>query len=91
MPKFIFVIIFIIEFLFYFYYGKLGMMGNFAGWRKERGYTRYVEYLPDGTYQSLNKDARVKLYIHKAKSCIMFCLAPCASISFLDQGGLYVC
>ena len=63
------------------------MMGNFAGWRNEGGYTRYVEYLPDGTYQSLNKDARVKLYIHKAKPCIMFCLAPCASVSFLDQGG----
>jgi len=74
-------------FLFSFYYGKLGMMGNFAGWRNERGCTRYVGYLPDGTYQSLNKDARVKLYIHKAKPCILLCSAPCASASFLDQGG----
>jgi len=78
-------------FLFSFYYGKLGIMGNFAGWRNERGCTRYVESLPDGTYQSLNKDARVKLYIHKAKPCILFCMAPCASISFLVQGGLYEC
>ena len=43
----------------YFFHGKLGMMGNFVGWRNERGCTRYVEYLPDGTYQALNKDARV--------------------------------
>jgi hypothetical protein len=70
---------------------KLGIMGNFAGWRNERGCTRYVESLPDGTYQSLNKDARVKLYIHKAKLCTSFCLAPCASVSLLDQGGLYEC
>jgi len=74
-----------------FYYGKLGMMGNFAEWRNERECTSYVEYLPDGTYQSLNKDARVKLYIHKAKPCILFCLAPCASVSFLVQGRLYEC
>ena len=66
-----------------FYYGKLCMLGNFAGWRYEWGCTRYVEYLPDGIYQALNKDARVKLYIHKAKPCILFCLAPCVSISFL--------
>ena len=86
-----FLLLFSLYILFSFYYGKLGMTGNFVGWRNERGYTRYVEYLSNGTYQSLNKDARVKLYIHKAKPCIMFCLAPCASISFLDQGGLYVC
>ena len=61
--------------LFSFYYGKLGIMGNFAEWRNEWGCTRYVESLLDGTYQSLNKDARVKLYIHKAKPCILFCLA----------------
>ena len=79
------------NFLFYFYYGKLGKMGNFAGWRNERGCTRYVQRLPDGTYQLLNKDARVKLYIHKAKPCILFCLAPCASVSFLDYGGLFGC
>ena len=80
-----------VYFLFSFYYGKLGIMGNFAGWRNERGCTRYVESLPDGTYQSLNKDARVKLYIHKAKLCTSFCLAPCASVSFLDQVELYEC
>ena len=74
-----------------FYYGKLCMLGNFAGWRHERGCTRYVEYLPNGTYQSLNKDARVRLYIHKAKLCTLFCLAPCASVSLLDKGGLYEC
>ena len=74
---------------FSFYYGKLCMLGSFAGWRYERGCTRYVEYLPDRTYQTLSKDARVKLYIHKAKPCILFCLAPCASVSFLVQGGLY--
>ena len=89
MPKFLSVIIFII--CIFFYYGKLGMIGNFAGWRNEHGFTRYVGYLPDGTYPSLNKDARVKLYIHKAKPCILFCLAPCASVSFLDQGGLFEC
>ena len=64
-------------------------MDNFAGWRNERGCRRYVGYLPDRTYQSLNKDASVKLYIHKVKPYILFCLAPCASVSFLDQGGLY--
>ena len=48
-----------VHFLFSFYYGKLGIIGNFAEWRNERGCTRYVEYLPDGTYQALNKDARV--------------------------------
>jgi len=67
------------------------MMGNFVGWRNERGCTRYIECLPAGTYQSLNKDARVKLYIHKAKPCILFYLSPCASVSLLDQGGLYEC
>ena len=92
MSKFLFVIIFLYKYLFSFlYYGKLGMMGNFAGWRNEQGCTRYVECLPNGTYQSPNKDARVKLYIHKAKPCILFCLAPCASVSFLDQGGLFEC
>ena len=88
---FLFVIIFIILFFNSFYYGKLGMMGNFAEWRNERGCTRYVEYLPDRTYQSLNKDARVKLYIYEAKPCILFCLAPSASVSLLDKGGLYEC
>jgi hypothetical protein len=78
-------------FYFSFYYGKLGIMGNFAGWRNEQECTKYVESLPDGTYQSLNKDVRVNLYIHKAKLCISFCLAPCASVSLLDQGGLYEC
>ena len=34
----------------FFNCGKLCMLGNFAGWRYERGCTRYVEYLPDGTY-----------------------------------------
>ena len=35
MPKLLFVIIFIIYyFLFSFYYGKLGMMGNFVGEEK---------------------------------------------------------
>ena len=46
----------------FFYDGKLGIMGNFAGWRNQRGCTKYVEFLPDGTYQSLNKDARVTVY-----------------------------
>ena len=27
----------------------------------------------------------------KAKPCILFCLAPCESVSLLDQGGLYQC
>ena len=78
-------------YVYSFYYGKLGIMGNFAGWRNEWGCTRYVESLPDGTYQSLNKHARVKLYIHKAKLCTSFCLAPCVSVSLLDKGGLYEC
>ena len=77
-------------FLFYFYYGKLGMMGNFAGWRNERGCTRYVQRLPDGTYQLLNKDARVKLYIHKAKPCILFCLVPCPSVPLGQRNVVWV-
>ena len=87
---------FLLLFLLYIFY-FIFIMENwawcvtFVGWRNERGCTRYVECLPDGTYQLLNKDARVKLYIHRAKPCILFCLAPCASVSLLDQGVLYEC
>ena len=34
---------------------------------------RCVGYLPGRTRQAMNKDARVKLYLHEAKLCI--CLA----------------
>ena len=32
--------------------------------------TRCVGYLPGRTRQAMNKDARVKLYLHEAKLCI---------------------
>jgi hypothetical protein len=62
-PKFPFVIIFFIFFIFY--HGNLGMKGKLARWRHNRGCMRCVGYLLDRIHQALNKNARVKLYIKR--------------------------
>ena len=66
------------------------MTGNLAGWKHERGCTRRVGYLPDRTHQAMNKNARVELYIHKAKLCICFDRFLVHLVSQWGQGALSV-
>ena len=66
-------------------------MGNSAGWKHEARYTRCVGYLPERTHRALNKNARVKLHMDEAKSCILFSLVPRASESPRDQRALCRC
>jgi hypothetical protein len=56
-------------FLYSFYHGKLGMMGNLAGWKHCKD-ARSVGYLPDRSSHAMNKNARVKLHRYGAKLCI---------------------
>ena len=53
-PKFL---LFYVYFLFYsfvlcFFHGKLGLMGNWAGWKHDRGMHELWNYLPDRTRQA---------------------------------------
>jgi hypothetical protein len=48
------------------------MMGNLAGWNMGRRCMRCVEYLPDQSPQTLNKNARVSHYMYAVKLCICF-------------------
>ena len=85
-----FFIIVIIYIYFFFLSWQLGMMDNLAGWRQGQGCMRFVGYLRDRSYQPLNKNARVDLYIHKAKLCICFDRFLVHLVSQWDQGALSV-
>ena len=61
----------------FFLYGKLGMMGNLAGWNHDTRMHELWDYLPENS-PSMNANAIAKL--GEAKFCILFCLVPHASV-----------
>ena len=80
MSKFLLIIIFVICIFFYF----LCIMASWASWvtlqgeeLNEDAHGMWDIYLMELT-KHRTKMQEFKLYIHKAKPCILFCLAPCA-------------
>ena len=60
-----------------FFHGKLGKMGNLAGWKHDMTMHELWDYLPENSL-SMNDNAIAKL--HEAKLCTLFCLVPRAPI-----------